>query len=888
MKASPADPRVRARAEALFARQRRRTTRRVDRLFAVLLLLQWAAAVTVAAWVSPQTWQGSEARVHAHLWAALALGAAIVLPPLTLIAARPATALTRYAVAAGQMLMGALLIHLTGGRIETHFHVFGSLALLAFYLDGKVLIVASAVVAVDHFLRGTCWPRSIFGVADPGEWRWLEHVAWVALEDVFLIRSCTRAVGETRSVALRQAELEDSRSRVEAAVADRTAELRAAEKAARRGEQRYRTLVEATAAIVWNTPTCGTFESEQPGWSAFTGQTFEQLRGWGWIDAVHPDDRASAARLWSAAIAGRFPHRGECRMRRHDGQYRHMQSRAVPVAGEDGGPGEWIGVHVDIDEQKKAQQATTAARLAAEAASRSKGEFLANMSHEIRTPMNGILGMTELTLETDLTPAQRENLEIVHSSADALLTVINDILDFSKIEAGKLDLEPLPFSLRDSVAEVLKLLALRAHDKGLELVGRVAPGLPDALVGDAGRLRQVLMNLVGNAIKFTEAGEVVVAIEVADEPSSGEIVLHVAVSDTGIGIPPEKLRAIFEPFEQADGSTTRKHGGTGLGLAISAKLVALMGGRIWVESTPGRGSTFHFTALSALQPEIQPGMAPSASPPSVIPPESDSPGNGHRKDEVAGPRCNVLVAEDHAVNQKVVRRMLERRGHDVTVVGDGRQALEALAHRGFDIVLMDVQMPEMDGFEAVAAIRDRERDTNSHVPIVAMTAHAMKGDRDRCLAAGFDAYIPKPIRSEKLLTTIAELVGGPVHPGPEASPLSSAFDREAAMACVDGDEDAFREVVGLFLEDVPRLLAEIAAAIREGNAPAVNRAAHTIKGTAGNFAASEVVAAARRLEDSEGSRDRARADLDTLTAALDRFRDALAIEAWTRQPQPSP
>jgi PAS domain S-box-containing protein len=611
-------------------------------------------------------------------------------------------------------------------------------------------------------------------------------------------------------------------------------ERREGEAALRESESRFRAVADCGAVMIWMSDLEGRKTWFSKGWLDFASRSPEEETGHGWAERVHPDDRATLAETYRLAIEALREFRAEYRLRRADGQYRWVLDKGVLRQDARGMFTGFIGCCLDVTEFRNAQEA-------AEQANRAKSEFLANMSHEIRTPMNGILGMTELVLETSLTKLQREYLGLVKSSTDALLTVINDILDFSKIEAGKLDLERSPFALRESLEDTIRSLAQRAHAKNLELACRIAPEVPDALVGDSGRLRQVLVNLVGNAIKFTERGEVVVSVE-TEVTTEGDAILRFSVADTGIGIPAEKRRMIFEPFEQADGSTTRKYGGTGLGLSISANLVSMMEGRIWVEGAVGHGSTFHFTARfdRADATTAEAGSTPTLD-------------DGHRLGSSHSLR--ILLAEDHVVNQKVAVRMIEAMGHRVTVVSDGRQAVETWEAGSFDVILMDVQMPEMDGFEAVAAIRRIETSAGGHVPIVALTAHAMKGDRERCLDSGFDDYLSKPIRSAK----VREMLEKWSESGPVESPLTPfdpievsnrGFDRESALASVGGDEALLGEVVGLFLDDCPRLLGEIEGAIDRADGPSLHRLVHSVRGVAGTFGLTAVIEAVISLEGS--------------------------------------
>ena len=704
-------------------------------------------------------------------------------------------------------------------------------------------------------------------------------------------------------------------------------------------------------------------------------------------DPVAPGERAEPASF-------------ETNARTRSGELVVVSVVTTPLHDEGGRPLGELTIVRDISSLKQKEAA-------AEAANRAKSEFLATMSHEIRTPMNGVIGMTALLLDTTLTREQREYAETVHRSGEALLSIINDILDFSKIEAGRLELEPVPFGLRESLGEMLKTLAPLAHAKGLELAYEIRPDVPDDLVGDTGRIGQIVLNLVGNAIKFTERGEVAVRVD-TEAVTAETVTLKVSVQDTGIGIPDDKTTLIFDAFAQADASTTRRFGGTGLGLAISRRLVERMSGRIWLESEVGRGSTFHFTvelrraeqpvprrvaapshslrgltvlaaddnptnrrlleamltswgvaativadgrsALAALEqaraagrmfrlvlldarmPDLdgfavaerirqEPGLAgvtvmlltsdvmsgdlarcrqlgvarhlvkpltPSELLNAVLLALGQSPAvaSPAAQGRAEGPRgLHVLVAEDNPVNQVLIVRLLEKLGHTSFLAANGEEALRAYEAQVFDAVLMDVQMPVMDGLSATAAIREREaRDpSRRRVPIMAVTAFALRGDRERCLAAGMDDYLTKPIKPNDLAVALNRLFAAePPAPTPGASapgePAAGAgFDFSAALSYVGGDRALLDELLDIFAEDAPMRIDAIRIAIAGGDAQQLMREAHTLKGALKVLGAAAAAGLALHLENlgRDGDLSRAREAGAALERAMDRLNQEL-------------
>lgn len=601
-----------------------------------------------------------------------------------------------------------------------------------------------------------------------------------------------------------------------------------------KSEERFALAVRGTNDGIWDWDIRRGEVFFSPRWKSMIGYEDNEIENnFGSFEKLlHPDDHDRVMSVLNDYLSGRTPHYSvEFRFRHKDDTWRWILARGRALRDEDNKPYRMAGSHTDVTERKRDEEELRQARHAAEAANSAKSVFLANMSHEIRTPMNGIIGMGELLLGTKLDDTQRQYLEMLKQSADSLLELLNDILDFSKIEAGRMELDSHEFDLNTIVTETVQAMSVRAYQKRLVLLHHISPEVPARLIGDDGRLRQILINLIGNAIKFTHKGGVTVEVNV-ESGTADLLMLHFKINDTGIGIAGTMHQRIFEAFTQAESSTTRRYGGTGLGLAICRDLVELMHGRIWVESEPEVGSTFHFTAafgrtsgisIKPQSPRVEPVVTAHSS-------------------------MKLLVVEDGHVNQLVSSRMLEIRGHLVTLASSGEAAIEFFNSESFDAILMDVQMPGMNGLEATARIRQIEQATGSHVPIIAMTANAMKGDRELCLAAGMDDYLSKPLRSAELYQAVEQFSRRapalPVawaavksEPVPVRSPAESAPFDAAAFRESAGDEKLMRKLIAIFPEDSQKYLRKAEKALAAGKAQPLYEAAHSLKGMLGVYAA---------------------------------------------------
>lgn len=767
------------RAAELAAEAERSCAVSTDQLFVRIMLLQWAAAIGIAIWLPPRAWAGAASAVHLRVWAALFLGGVTTLFPVFLAHFYPGERSTRHVVALGQMLMSGLLIHLTGGRLETHFHVFGSLALLAFYRDWRVLITATLIVVLHHYGWGGLWPQSVYGVADVSLWRWTEHAGWVLFADLFLILAIQQSRREMLILAERQVALEQAKDETERLVSSRTQELQ-------ESEQRFR-LLAASAPI-------GIFQTDEEGqcvyvnryWLELSGIGMESTLGLRWSDAIHPEDREAVCREWLQAAQAGEDWVKEFRVMGPNGEIRWLRSHATVLPRSEETVGGYVGTLEDITASKEFEAALQSAHDAALAANRAKSEFLATMSHEIRTPLNAIIGSADLLWETTLTEEQAEYVGMFRRAGSTLLAVINDVLDLSKIEAGHLELDPIPFDLADLVEQTAQFVAHRAHEKDVELLCSVDPTLPSHVVGDPTRIRQILLNLLGNAAKFTAQGEIALGVE-GDPHAAGGVALRFSVRDTGIGIPADKLASIFDSFTQADSSTTRKYGGTGLGLTISKRLAELMGGQLHVESRPSLGSTFTLSLTLPAAPE-----APRAPTPPV---------------ELRGMRA--LVVDDNEANRRILHEFLTGWGMQVRVAESGAAAIAALegattAGQPYRLILLDCRMPEMDGFQ-VAAILGRSTAV-AEATIMMLTSDARGGDLARARALGLGSYLVKPVRKSELYQSVVAMLGRTVAAPPErpADPVTLDHSewRPLRILLVEDAEDN-RRLIRSYLKHRP-------------------------------------------------------------------------------------
>jgi two-component system, sensor histidine kinase and response regulator len=795
-----------SRAESLFEEQWRKNARHTDRMFAVLMVVQWGAAIAVSLVLSPTTYEGSVGYVHPHVWLAVGLGGVLAAVPVFLAWKQPGNDSTRYVIAVAQVAFSSLLIHITGGRIETHFHVFGSLAFLAFYRDWRVLIPATVFVAADHFVRGQLWPETVFGISTTGSWRWVEHAGWVIFEDVFLILACRNGVREMWEGARRTAELE----RVNREMRRQTVDLEAAyhfQNAVVETSLDAVVTMDAGGVITrWNSQAESVFglkASEVIGKPLAETIIPERFRG------AHEDGLKNYLRSGQGAILNR---RIETSALAGDGREFPVELSIAPI--HSGASVSFCAFARDITARHEAEEAMRKAKVAAEDANAAKSAFLANMSHEIRTPLNGILGFTDLLLGADeaISAGQRDHLGTIHDCGRHLLTLINDVLDLSKIDSGQLEVERTNCSPHQIIAETVSILRVRAQERGLHLEYFWKTEIPETIETDPVRLRQILMNLIGNAIKFTEVGSIQVAARLVEtDPPQ----LVVDVIDTGVGIPAAALERIFDPFVQADNSITRRFGGTGLGLSISRRLAEALGGSVAVESSPGRGSVFTLTIATGSLAEVK--LRRGSASDVVV---ASRPATGGRL-----PPCRVLLVEDGVTNRKLIGLVLERAGAYVRSAENGQYGVEAATLEKFDLVLMDMQMPVMDGYAATRELR-RLGFTG---PIIALTAHAMQGDERKCREAGCSGYLTKPINPERLIEAITEALGSRSPANDGADPTSGGEIFSTLLT----DDPEFREIVSEFVARLDVRLGELEAAWKAGDWELVEDIAHWLKGSGG-------------------------------------------------------
>lgn len=849
----------------LYHERQERIFNRTDLLFAKLLLAEWAFAIFCALVVSSKTWSGAHSQIHFHVWAAILLGGIVVSFPVYRGWKFQGSVLTRHSIAVGQILMSALLIHFSGGRIETHFHIFGSLAFLAFYRDWRVLATATLVTAADHFFRGVYWPESVYGVLTPSEWRWLEHAGWVIFEVVFLIRSCVQSRADVLDACFKQSKnietievLEKTKMELE------------------KSREQYSAIFKTAADGIITIDRSGNILSLNRSAARMFGYNEDELIGKN-VEILMPSPQSqegeskellkkNVERAWFSMLNTVREFKGE----KKNGDIFSIELSITEIRSDS--KHVLTGIVRDISKRKQFEKQLTIAKENAEKTSKAKSQFLANMSHEIRTPLNGIIGMVDILKYTKLSQEQVEQLETISQSGEHLISVINDILDFSKIEAGNLTIEKSEFDLIKCIESTCEIMAPGIDRKHLEFPVFIDPKLPRFVSSDESHLRQVLINVLGNAAKYTPSGHISLSAKLKSVSSSG-VEVSFEVSDTGVGIPKNKLETIFKAFHQTDDSDTRKYGGTGLGLSITKTVTETMGGKIEVESQESKGTTFRIVLpFEVTKNHIEPfsdrvvrypiivassnathrqyvrsyiesingechesktyqdaidlvNVLPSSNPGVVVIEKSligkrlsDFFDNLKVNEELKGwffiivtrynddyladisqikdvvfigrqpmrrnnllslicdkaldesqqetkakeykinrgANLRIMLVEDNATNQRVAKLMVKAAGHRLEITNNGQEAVDLYKEdSSFDLILMDCQMPIMDGYEATRQIRNFERINElASTPIVAMTANAFKQTKEECFECGMNGFVTKPIKTQELVDAI--------------------------------------------------------------------------------------------------------------------------------------
>ncbi|WP_437230486.1 ATP-binding protein [Planctomicrobium sp. SH661] len=817
---------LQARSAEIFRERYQAMARQTDRMFACLMFAQWLVLIVWAVQGSPFSWAGTQRYLHPHVWLAVFGGGLTALTPIVMVWLMPGREVTRQVVAIAQLIFSTLFVHISGGRIETHFHVFVSLGFLAAYRDWKVLLTATLVVAVDHLVRGTFWPESVFGVTHSNLWRPIEHAGWVLFADAVLLVTIDRSLKDLKSGAEQTAELQVKH-----------AEIQATSKSLETSALRTKAIIEGAldGVIQLN-------ESlEITGWNRRAEEIFDwtssEAMGRNVLQLVIPaaerDSILETLKANSSRNGACFNERLEIVGVNRKGDLFPIELSIVGLAAQNDCV--FCLFVRDITARRRAEEMLCQARDHAEAASLAKSQFLANVSHEIRTPINGIIGFTDLILRKTASGKEMavEHLKTIRQCGEHLLSLINDILDISKIEAGHLEVTPVACSPFEIVATVMSVLRVKAQDKGISLEYHWNSDIPESVLVDPGRLRQLLINLVNNAIKFTMKGGVWVEASYDSKNS----MLSLAVRDSGIGIPADKHDRIFEPFVQVDNSITRNFEGTGLGLSICRRIARALGGSITLESTPGQGSTF--TAV-VNAPAIKGTVWHSGSASDLVrnrtkPAQADLSG-------LKG--LNVLIVEDGETNRRLVAAILEDAEVSVSMAENGLVGLQMATQLNFDAILIDMQMPVMDGYTAVSKMRD----AGLKMPIIALTAHAMQGDAEKCFAAGCSDFLSKPIREAELLQKMAQALGAAPSAVADTAPPLTVCHKATIQSTLPMDRPRFRAIVRQFGEKLEDEIETMESALQSEDFELLAQRAHWLRGTGGTAGFDAFTRPAQSLE----------------------------------------